>query len=185
MKKSEYPSKWKAFSLEIRPARAGDQCECTGECGLQHKGSDQHNRCPRLNGSFIERWPTGEEYLHPEASMTLEVAALDGATISRVVLTVAHLHKHGCNCNPLCAIPEHVKARRKPVSEWFCQIPYTKLGFYIQVIDAQHDGVTIGLHFDHECDGTRTVEFEFLKVAIGLMWMSKECDTRTSDRAKK
>lgn len=43
--RARYPSDWKAIVAEIR-ARAGDRCECEGECGRgTHEG-----RCPNEQG---------------------------------------------------------------------------------------------------------------------------------------
>lgn len=78
--KSKYPANWKQFSRDLRENRAGLRCECTGECGL-HQTHPGPRRCT-------------ERHMQP-------------ATWARgkVVLTTAHL----CDCDPICAIPEHVK----------------------------------------------------------------------------
>ncbi len=60
---ARYPADWPAISLRIRKQRAGDRCECQGECGHDHGG-----RCPELDG-------------RPHT-----------ITRSPVVLTVGHLH---------------------------------------------------------------------------------------------
>lgn len=36
--RGRYPKDWKAISERIRFVRAKGQCECTGECGDDHKG---------------------------------------------------------------------------------------------------------------------------------------------------
>lgn len=77
----EYPPNWYEFSQFIRFERAQGQCECEGECGL-HSTHPGPRRCVEQHGAW----------------------AVFAA--GRVVLTTAHL----CNCNPLCSIPEHVKA---------------------------------------------------------------------------
>lgn len=77
----KYPDNWKEFSGEIRSGRAGGRCECSGECGL-HSTHPGRRRCVEVNGT----------------------RALFARGL--VVLTVAHL----CECDPLCAITEHVKA---------------------------------------------------------------------------
>jgi N6-adenosine-specific RNA methylase IME4 len=59
---ARYPRDWPAISLRIRKERAGDRCECHGECGHDHGG-----RCPEING---------------------EPHSITGST---VILTVAHL----------------------------------------------------------------------------------------------
>ena len=63
-----YPKDWPAISRRIR-ARAEGRCECHGECGRDHNG-----RCRAANGEP-----------HPE-------------TLSRVVLTTAHLDHAPANC---------------------------------------------------------------------------------------
>ena len=75
-----YPPGWAAFTLLIR-ARAGDRCECEGECGLHHE-----RRCDERGGQPA-KWARG-----------------------RVVLTTAHRNAPGgpCQCEPLCMEPEHV-----------------------------------------------------------------------------
>jgi hypothetical protein len=60
--RKRYPQDWKAITAEVRE-RAGNRCECEGECGRgTHEG-----RCPNVNG--------GAAY----------------GTGSKVVLTTAHL----------------------------------------------------------------------------------------------
>ena len=60
--RKRYPKDWKQISAHIRFVRAKGQCECTGECGINHQG-----RC-----NAFHRDP------HP-------------VTGSKVILTVAHL----------------------------------------------------------------------------------------------
>jgi hypothetical protein len=60
--RNRYPKDWPQISRRIRFERAQGRCECEGECGLDHGG-----RCKAVNGEP-----------HP-------------VTLSRVVLTVAHL----------------------------------------------------------------------------------------------
>ncbi len=43
--RARYPRDWKAISLRIRTERAGNRCECEGECGRGHEG-----RCNAING---------------------------------------------------------------------------------------------------------------------------------------
>lgn len=79
-----YPDDWKAITLAIRE-RAGDRCECEGECGRDHAG-----RCRSERG-----------YPNPD-------------TGSRVVITVAHLWRGPCaECHAVgrkCGEPSHLKA---------------------------------------------------------------------------
>jgi len=75
--RARYPKDWKAIGLRIRNERAAGQCECAGECGVDHEKEwdesgidlcDFHGaRCPARNGTS-----------HP-------------ITQGKVVLTVAHL----------------------------------------------------------------------------------------------
>lgn len=67
--RARYPADWPVISLRIRKDRAGDRCECQGECGHDHGG-----RCPEINGQ-------------PHS-----------VTSSIVVLTVAHLDDTPENC---------------------------------------------------------------------------------------
>ena len=63
-----YPENWKDISLAIRE-RAGQRCECEGECGL-HPGQ----RCEERNGTFA-KWAKG-----------------------KIILTVAHLNHTPEDC---------------------------------------------------------------------------------------
>ena len=67
--RDRYPIDWKAISERIRRGRAGDRCECTGQCD-QHPGP-----CQAENGKP-----------HP-------------VTGSTVVLTVAHLDHQPEHCD--------------------------------------------------------------------------------------
>ena len=78
---SKYPADWKTVSKWVREVRAGNRCECHGECGL-HKTTGGPRRCVERNGEPA-KWARG-----------------------KVVLTVAHI----CICNPVCSNPEHLKA---------------------------------------------------------------------------
>jgi hypothetical protein len=81
MNAADYPPDWKDVSNFIRFDRAKGQCECAGECGL-HKTTPGPRRC-------IERHGHAAKYAR-----------------GKVILTTAHL----CTCDPLCKIPEHLKA---------------------------------------------------------------------------
>jgi hypothetical protein len=68
--RDRYPAEWPEISKRIRTERAGDRCECRGQCGHDHRleaGPTSGERCTARN-----REP------HP-------------VTTSTVVLTVAHL----------------------------------------------------------------------------------------------
>ena len=43
--RARYPKDWRQISLRVRRERAGNRCECRGECGHEHAG-----RCPERNG---------------------------------------------------------------------------------------------------------------------------------------
>jgi hypothetical protein len=78
--RNRYPAEWPFISLAIRWFRALGQCECAGECGIEHplpgRSRGRPDRCAALNG-------------HPHP-----------ATGSKVVLTVAHLDHTPENCHP-------------------------------------------------------------------------------------
>jgi hypothetical protein len=69
-----YPKDWKRISAAIRE-RAGNRCECEGECGL-HRDHPGPRRCCELNGEPA-KWAKG-----------------------KVVLTVAHLNHQPEDCRP-------------------------------------------------------------------------------------
>lgn len=92
-----YPAHWIRFSYWVRYRRAGERCECTGECYPGPKCPHQ-GRCPhqhRKSGIFQQ---------------------------GHVVLTTAHL----CSCHPLCAIPSHVKAMCQSCHLRFDRYQHTK-----------------------------------------------------------
>ena len=78
---AQYPEGWKHFSNYIRFDVAKGQCQCEGECGL-HSTHPGPRRCTERHGEDAQ-YAKG-----------------------KVTLTTAHL----CECEPLCKIPEHVKA---------------------------------------------------------------------------
>ena len=67
--RSLYPADWDAISARIRSERAGERCECTGQCGL-HCG----RRCVERHAEKAQ-WANG-----------------------KVVLTVAHLNHAPSDC---------------------------------------------------------------------------------------
>jgi hypothetical protein len=79
--RERYPAHWDILSASIRSERAGNRCECTGECGL-HRTHPGPRRCTERNREPAQ-WAKG-----------------------RIILTVAHL----CACDPLCADPAHLLA---------------------------------------------------------------------------
>jgi hypothetical protein len=76
--RGRYPGNWKDIVAEIR-VRAGNRCECMGECGL-HRTNPGPRRCVEMNHAPA-RWAQGT-----------------------VVMTVAHL----CH-NPKCARRSHLR----------------------------------------------------------------------------
>ena len=84
--RSKYPANWEEISRQVKE-RAGNQCQCAGECGL-HRTNPGPRRCIERNGQPA-KWAKG-----------------------KIVLTVAHLNAHDgpCQCEPLCGNPEHLKA---------------------------------------------------------------------------
>lgn len=75
--RSRYPKDWKAISERIRFKRARGQCECSGECGLDHSKEHRGSGLPRCHAWDASRHPV---------------------TDSVVVLTVAHLDHQPENC---------------------------------------------------------------------------------------
>lgn len=87
--KSRYPENWKAISRAIRE-RAGQRCECRGECSSAHVGG----HCAAPNGALIRR--------QIDAPATWALAESQGRETGfgppvRVVLTVAHLDHDTAN----------------------------------------------------------------------------------------
>jgi hypothetical protein len=78
---SLYPPNWYEFSKSIRLDRAKGRCECTGECAVHHLHPGPKH-CVERNGP--PKFASGK----------------------KIVLTTHHL----CNCDPLCANENHVKA---------------------------------------------------------------------------
>jgi hypothetical protein len=84
-----YPPAWRAISRTVRE-RAGQRCECAGECGADHRG-----RCDAPNGGTIvravadpARWMLWSAFL---AGIDERWPAESCHAPVRVVLTVAHL----------------------------------------------------------------------------------------------
>ncbi len=81
---ARYPQNWRAISLSIR-RRAGDVCECSGECGDAHDGG----RCSAPNGQTIQRVEGDPAMWRPHNHTESCAVTRCGAT--KVILTVAHL----------------------------------------------------------------------------------------------
>lgn len=93
---SNYPETWPTLSRYIRFIRAGAQCECRGECGINHGGDDGADRCQAMHGQKVMRWNGAAEKL------------------ITIILTTAHLWQGPCDCGFKCDRLEHLKA--------FCQL---------------------------------------------------------------
>lgn len=81
--KKRYPANWKEISERIRFERAGNRCECAGECGLEHHsepGNPVYGKPPNPRCTAINYEP------HP-------------ITGSMVILTVAHLNHEIEDCS--------------------------------------------------------------------------------------
>lgn len=81
--KERYPKDWKQTSERIRFKRAGNRCECSGECGVDHTsepGNPIYGRPPnpRCTARNYEEHPI---------------------TGSKVILTVAHLDHNVEDCS--------------------------------------------------------------------------------------
>ena len=110
MDRSKYPPNWEAFSRSIRSDRAQGRCECKGECGTDHGG-----RCEARNGGHrIIGISVEFETLVPsdkELESFFDLFRAENYKASKIVLTVAHLHRHGCDYKPpYCTRRRHVKA---------------------------------------------------------------------------
>lgn len=68
--KALYPKNWKSEIVPRIRARSGNRCECTGQCGKDHKG-----RCKWKNGDLIDN------------------------IRAKIVLTVMHLNHNPEDCS--------------------------------------------------------------------------------------
>lgn len=104
MNLKDYPPDWKAISIEVRQ-RAGDQCECEGECGT-HAGE----RCAAVNYALGHRRVATGQWKPFAAGRDEE----EWSKPSLVVLTVAHLWQGPCAdhhaAGVKCGDPSHLKA---------------------------------------------------------------------------
>jgi len=99
------PADWKAISKRIRHERAGNTCECTGEC------DDHDGRCDAPNGELILRGKADPArwVLSTEELFDALMGAVSGCCEIdedypwrepvKVVLTVAHLDHTPENCD--------------------------------------------------------------------------------------
>lgn len=98
-----YPSDWKGIVAGVR-ARAGERCECRGQCGDAHDHgpsvgrSDERHRCGAPNGESIVRDPR-----RPAVWWRLDESPYSYEARPRtvvVVLTVAHVDHDEANNDP-------------------------------------------------------------------------------------
>lgn len=135
MKIADYPPDWREVSQYVRFERAAGQCEATCEDG---------NRCPAMHGQKIHRLGRFKESIEPCARPFAAEPdwrnclpcrpVCHGSTNAwgweqriRVVLTTAHT----CDCQPLCADPEHLLA--------LCQLHHLRLD---AALHARHAAAT-------------------------------------------
>jgi len=96
MPSSYYPPGWNAFSARIRHGRAGDRCECFGQCGLHHG-----RRCAHANHT-PGRWQRG--------TIVLTVAHL--CACSPICLNPAHVIAACQRCHLRIDAFKHAKTRK-------------------------------------------------------------------------
>ena len=100
------PKEWKTIRARIM-ARAGDECECVGQCGLSH----DNGRCSAPHREFVDRkrGPDGR-YLARWTEHHHDGACVGGdCEATLVVLTIAHLdhepsHNENVNLAALCQL---------------------------------------------------------------------------------
>lgn len=80
--KTRYPADWPAISQRIRVERAGNLCECRGECGRDHATDDP--------ADAWETWLAGGCAEPERGRCTAVNGHANPRTGSRVILTVAH-----------------------------------------------------------------------------------------------
>lgn len=81
-RKRRYPKEWRTIVTGIL-LRAGERCECTGQCGAAHDGG----RCDAPQHAMIDRERGGRWREHH----CDDVCAARRCEATRVVLTCAHL----------------------------------------------------------------------------------------------
>lgn len=116
--KARYPKDWEQIRQAIL-ARAGDICECRGECGIRHALSDGAGlRCGAPNRQFVKWVDGGKNWRFVEL----------GASGVRIILTIAHLdhtpeHNDPSNLKAMCQLchnnydREHRQANAKRTRE--------------------------------------------------------------------
>ena len=107
--KGRYPKTWNAVRARIL-ARAGDRCECRGECGSVHRRSAWNGcrRCNARNGAWgwraeggafheVRKRPLGEAK-HYRTPFEIQTRKGDWVKVLAIVLTVAHLNHRPEDC---------------------------------------------------------------------------------------
>lgn len=84
-----YPPEWPDISLEIRTVRAGNRCECTGQCGTDHRRENYEADLGHVDA-----------VIDPEQRCRARNREPHPITGSKVVLTVAHLDHTPENVDP-------------------------------------------------------------------------------------
>lgn len=113
--RARYPADWPAISKRIREDRAGNKCECTGQCGEAHPSgignpattitrrgpAAMSARCNAPNGVHVVRAIEGPKFLTWEECEAGALEMYGGRYLDRavkIVLTVAHLDHTPENC---------------------------------------------------------------------------------------
>lgn len=105
--RAAYPpaKEWKLLRTRILE-RAGNACECRGECGLTHEGE----RCAAPNSKFVKRNTfEGVTHVYEHDGCSLCLGGDDECRPVLIVLTTAHLdhdptHNDDSNLRALCQL---------------------------------------------------------------------------------
>lgn len=100
MDRSKYSDDWEQISSAIRRGRAGNRCECCGDCGVDHV-IEMDDLIADLNAIGESQFEIfGDELIEPEFRCWAINGREHPITGSRVVLTVAHLDHDPSNNDP-------------------------------------------------------------------------------------
>lgn len=97
--RGRYPADWKQIRAAIMK-RAGDRCECRGECGMHVKDLNSL-RCSAPHGKYVLR-----SQKEPSTYRVVEGADICGPKLKgwrnaiQIVLTIAHLDHTPEHCEP-------------------------------------------------------------------------------------
>jgi hypothetical protein len=95
--RARYPPDWPLISLRIRRERAGNRCECLGECGTDHRAELDDN--PTAEAIDLDD-PLLIELFGPDLNRCMaEQRRPHPVTGSLVILTVAHLDHTPEHCD--------------------------------------------------------------------------------------